>query len=378
MIAGKGGLVRLIEDVGILDYELLPGLRKRYPRDNFHEHQLILSTFLYARDDAYLISDAVRSLVAQGASGLVVKNVFHLEIPETAIRYAEARNFPIMVVVSDDFFFDNVIIDVGSAIRKLSSAAHMQRELDALLAQQADGNSVRERMIGINPSIRREFFACYAPLEEGLESVEFETYERRWNASGLSAYTNVLLSYNDGLLAFVSCDPEQDVDIDRFDIAFRSDVLQREKSAPLGISEVHFELEEGADALVEALQAARLAADGGGTKRFSELGIMRALLPCCTQPSLAALSQRVLEPLRAFDAEHEAQLEVTLRAFFDCERSVAETARALRAHQNTVRYRLDRIASVCGLNCRIPSQADQLMLAVAVDRCRSFCEGTPF
>ena len=72
LLAGQGGLARPVSEVGILDYELVPGLTSRYQRNNFYEGQLVLSTFLYARDSPYLITEAVRYLASVGASGLVI------------------------------------------------------------------------------------------------------------------------------------------------------------------------------------------------------------------------------------------------------------------------------------------------------------------
>ena len=81
LVAGQGGLARTIDEVGILDYELMPGLRDKYQRKNLAPRQLVLSTFLYAKDDPYLIGEAVRTLVAEGASALVIKNALHLPLP---------------------------------------------------------------------------------------------------------------------------------------------------------------------------------------------------------------------------------------------------------------------------------------------------------
>ena len=44
LLAGAGGLSRAIGQVGILDYELMPGLKSRYQRVNFEPGQLVLST----------------------------------------------------------------------------------------------------------------------------------------------------------------------------------------------------------------------------------------------------------------------------------------------------------------------------------------------
>ena len=64
-IAGAGGLSRPISEVALLDYELVPGLKNTYQRVNFYENQLVLTSFLYARESPHLITEAVKYLIAQ-------------------------------------------------------------------------------------------------------------------------------------------------------------------------------------------------------------------------------------------------------------------------------------------------------------------------
>ncbi len=70
LIAGSDGVSCAVSGVGILDYELMPGLKNKYQRVNFSSDEIVLSTFLYAQDDPYLITEAVKYLVAKGTSGL--------------------------------------------------------------------------------------------------------------------------------------------------------------------------------------------------------------------------------------------------------------------------------------------------------------------
>lgn len=73
LIAGSDGVSCAVSGVGILDYELMPGLKNKYQRANFSSDEIVLSTFLYAKDDPYLITEAVKYLVAKGTSGLIIK-----------------------------------------------------------------------------------------------------------------------------------------------------------------------------------------------------------------------------------------------------------------------------------------------------------------
>lgn len=59
LITGSDGVSRAVSGVGILDYELMPGLKNKYQRVNFSPDEIVLSTFLYAKDDPYLITEAV-------------------------------------------------------------------------------------------------------------------------------------------------------------------------------------------------------------------------------------------------------------------------------------------------------------------------------
>ena len=66
LIAGSDGVSRAVSGVGILDYELMPGLKNKYQRVNFSSDEIVLTHLLYAKDDPYLITEAVKYLVANG------------------------------------------------------------------------------------------------------------------------------------------------------------------------------------------------------------------------------------------------------------------------------------------------------------------------
>ena len=93
LIAGADGLSRTISKPGILDYEYDPRVTKRYIDINFHPGQFVLTTFLYAVNNEYLIFDAVKNLVSRGASGLVIKNIFSISIPKMPLTMLTPTTF---------------------------------------------------------------------------------------------------------------------------------------------------------------------------------------------------------------------------------------------------------------------------------------------
>ncbi|WP_350455084.1 PucR family transcriptional regulator [Slackia heliotrinireducens] len=369
LIAGSGGMARTVREVGILDYELMPGIKTTYQRVNFYENQLVLTTFLYAKENPYLILDAIKYLVAQGTSGLVIKNVLHLAIPEAAIRYANARNFPVFTT-HGELMFDNVIMDVGNAVKRMETTAFVQQQIDALLQAQ-DEIEQKHLALRLNPSLRGEVAALYSPAEDELIADQFARYQLRFERSKLFGPGSSLLCYRNGLLLIVSRDEEGPLDIDRTHAMLRADILNLEESAIVGISSIHFGPAETTAAITEALQCACIARLREVPEvRYDSLGPLQALLPHALSPQTNRYAERILNPIREFDAENNGQLMTTLQTYCNHGQNIAQAAEALEQHPNTIRYRLEKVYAETGLSYKNPADMQQLALACNIDFCR--------
>ena len=129
LLCGKGGFSRRVGSVGILDYEFLPEISGKYRHYNFDEGQLVVSTLMYARDNPNLVADAIKDLINAGTCGLVIKDIFRIHIPDTILRYAEAKNYPVFVLATDNIYVEDIIFDVKTAIIRQSSAGNVERVL---------------------------------------------------------------------------------------------------------------------------------------------------------------------------------------------------------------------------------------------------------
>ena len=72
------------------------------------------------------------------------------------------------------------------------------------------------------------------------------------------------------------------------------------------------------------------------------------LLASVPAPVLRSISQRLLGPLREYDARHNAELLPTLKAFLACDGSWSACAARMYVHVNTVRYRIGRVEALTG------------------------------
>lgn len=368
LVAGGGGLSRVISTAGILDYELIPNLKDKYFHANFHENQFALTTFLYAKDNPFLIGDAVKHLVAKGASGLAVKNVFHLQIPDSVLRYADAKNFPIFIIDSPEIYFEEVIYAINQHVEQLDSLDFACRQLDILMAEDSSADTVLSCASKLNPSFETQHFTIYARFDDFLSKGLFMEYQKRYDVTGLNQPSNMMTMYKNGLLFVCSFDLQSYTDIPLRVSQFSDEVLMPDSSASIGISGIHYYLGEIKQSITESLNAS-VFADKDETKYYTDLGVLQILLPFCQSREMSQFSHRIMEKLNEYDAENNAKLAETLEAFCQAGHSISQSAVLLMQHENTIRYRLEKIQALTMLDFRKPTELEQLSLACKIQQC---------
>ncbi|HYI35993.1 MAG TPA: helix-turn-helix domain-containing protein [Thermoleophilaceae bacterium] len=117
----------------------------------------------------------------------------------------------------------------------------------------------------------------------------------------------------------------------------------------------------------EALLAANVA-EARGVERlaFEETGAYRLLLPAMSEDpgELQRFHQETVAPLIEYDNQYETDLVLTLESFLEADGNVAKTAEKLFTHRHTVRYRLDRVRELSGLDVSSTDGRERLSLGL--------------
>ena len=141
----------------------------------------------------------------------------------------------------------------------------------------------------------------------------------------------------------------------------------------LGRSRVAGDAGELRRAGAEALLAANVVEADAGHERllaFEDTGAYRLLLPYMTDrpDELQRFYSETLEPLIAYDEQYETELVQTLETFLDRDGNVAQTAQRLYTHRHTVRYRLERVRELSGLDVGSSDGRERLSLGLKAMR----------
>lgn len=366
LIAGENGLSRKITSCGILDYELDRSLKDRYFHSNFQEHQFALTTFLYAKDEEFLINDAIKYLVNKKASGLAIKNVYRLPIHDSALRYAESMDFPIFLI-EPGIFFENIIISITDSIKMLGNTYFGQQEIDTLLYKSLDRSNIKQQALQINPSLKNNFFVMYFYFKQNLDAQHFLRIQTYFKNSKFNQTSISFLRFNNGFVLLYSKDFIHLNDKAALLKEIIHTLLDPDIKISIGVSDFHYRLEEIKQAIHEAFYAALLHINfNSDFLLYKNIGTFKAIFPFAKSDSMQSFSQSCLNPLRDFDAENTLFLFDTLKQFIMCNGNLRELSIKLSLHENTLRYRLDKIAHLTGLNFKKPEDYEQLSLAIKI------------
>ena len=129
---------------------------------------------------------------------------------------------------------------------------------------------------------------------------------------------------------------------------------------------------ELARAAEEALLAANVAEGGTGEPllAFEETGAYRLLLSAMSEnpEELQRFYAETVESLVAYDEQYETDLVATVEAFLEADGNVAGTAQRLFTHRHTIRYRLERVRELSGLDVGSSDGREKLSLGLKAMR----------
>jgi DNA-binding PucR family transcriptional regulator len=124
-------------------------------------------------------------------------------------------------------------------------------------------------------------------------------------------------------------------------------------------------------AAAEAILAANVAeAQGGTLLAFEDTGAYRLLLPAVGEDAaeLERFHEETVAPIVAYDEQYETELVRTLETFLDVDGSVARAAERLFTHRHTIRYRLERVRELTGLDVSSTDGRERLGLGLKAMR----------
>lgn len=371
LVAGHRGLDRIIEKVGILDWEFAKTFEGEAIDSEFIHGEFILSSLMFAKDNPEVLIEMVQHLEASDVAGLAVKDIYYQTLPKEVLHYAEEHAFPIFIFSAT--YFEDIIMQVNNRIKSINDYESLETKVDLLVKMHLNKAMVRDVALEINSSFRECLFVLYLKEKRFVSEDRLISAIQNLKVSKVVGPADAMIKYHQGLLLIYTDDK-----LDQ--IAYQKKVKYILGTADLhlegyyvGISNLHADthssLSDLGYGICESLFASNTAeVTGKDCCYFKEIGIHSILMPFHKDIWFHNWYDSIINPIIRHDEKYNTELLATALKFIENDGKVQETAKAMFIHKNTIRYRLNKIKEILQMEDSNLDFLEQLSVAIKLHK----------
>lgn len=364
LIAGKGGSDNVVKRIVTLDYEFV---RAGSEYNSEWKDELVMTSFLYARGNPNLILAAVKRLAKEDAAGLIIRNVFHLDISEEVIRFANHENFPIYIAKDNMLYLEDLIFAFNDLFRRTEDKEHEEIKLREIMYSDIDSESIKQKALNINSYYGSSYYIYYIrPLSDTGEII-LESRQNSGLRRKLMMQGDSLIRFNDGMFYIHTYDQSKPVDDPRMIWAKVLDLDPDEFR--VGVSNRQNYLKDYKSALLQSVYAFYYAdIYGKRISQFSETETYQILFMSDNYKWHKQYLEKITEPIMEYDDNVGSELWATLMQYEWCGGDVKKAADNMCIHENSLRYRIGKVFELFEKDRKDKTFETELFIAVKLYR----------
>ncbi len=358
LIAGQSGLDRPISRVSVLESPDLDDFGNAMGRGDFY-----ISSFFAIKDDLEAQMNTFKILTNTSSSGLCLIDLYMDDLSPGIKEYADREAYPVMMI-SNFVPYAAIITEIMGAIIKHKEDTITEMTIRSLLQPMVTEQEVYSMAMGINNKFLDSVGALY--LKTGSDQ-EADIAVLKNSFKGKEHWS--FLKFDGGLLLIMSFGKESKERInmqlnqvlDGIDYYFRH--------YRMGISRFHRSLGNLNTCIREALMSYEVCDRRSDNKvYYNDLGVYRLLMLIKDEPELRRFHDEMVVPLESYDRQNGTSLLNTAISYVDNDGDIKKTAQHLYQHQNTIRYRLNKVKEILDMKEMGGSFYEKLSIAIKINK----------
>lgn len=368
LAAGKKGLSNEIRYVSV--YDNIP--TELDAKIQVFEGDIYLTFCSYGKGDDEYVLNLIKIIISFGAAALIIFDETIQTLPPAASKLCDEAGLP--VIFMDCQIPYSLII---SSIIEYRLAADLKKsiedKLNAITSGRTSPEEKMELIEDLNPSFQKNAVALFCIEKDPLTNLLIPSEETISLLNGFNRNTlNFAAEYRDGILLVLTFSDarkplQQQILSDAVDLVHRYipraqiGISNTCKLADLGtsISQCHMAVSAG-------------AADGHGLSHYNQLGISRILLELQGSAALEEFYADIMHPICKADEENNSNLLATMLCFVEKEMDYKRTCQAMFVHENTIRYRINKIKALIPYGRSDMDFYETISVAVKIYKMKNF------
>ena len=361
LIAGRGGQNRIVkwfhymEDPGYSNY--LKG------------GELVLTTGIFLKNDMDMYMEFVDELYQAGVAGLIINlSPYTTQIPQEIIQMGDDLEFPIFEMPAELH-----IIDVSQSIcRAIVNAATEQNKKERLLLDLIySKNGLTDKKISKIKELGFREGCMYRVMTIFLEEdEEVLRNEGQMIIESISMDVNQLfyiVQTNNIVFVFPTEDDKSAIELANVIYDFLA-AKYEDRNPRIGIGSAFCDFADFRTSYEQSQRAIELLYHDMAKHilNYSEMDFYCLLYEIENRNRLSAIYQKILNPLLVSDKETGSELVATLETFLKENGNLIHTSEKLFIHVNTLRYRINKIEQMLGIDTHCYTDLFRLGMAIQI------------
>lgn len=357
LVAGQKGLNGRVDKIGILDHEIIEGIKGMFRQGDF-----VLTTFTPIRHDIDAVFACIKELISCGVSALAIKNIYIKSLPDSVIQMADEAGFPIFIF-GPDVYFEDIIEDLMLGMKSRSHIEILESKINVLFENDMNPKLVEEMALDLNQYFKSWHQVLFLKEKRYINNESNILKAEKYRRSRKRPVDHSVFKFKDGLMLILTY--EQAIKNMQLDYQYIFNLLSIiETDYYIGQSLLRQDLHVLDQSIKEAVYALEACEIGNGSfMTYDDIGIYKLLLPHKGKWMKSYVSS-ILDPIKAYD---DGKLLETAKVYIAHQGDLVKTATALYQHKNTIRYRLSKMKSLLNTS----SEGDfyeQLSIAVKCEK----------
>ncbi|MCM1991849.1 PucR family transcriptional regulator [Oceanirhabdus seepicola] len=355
--AGIVGIGNKISKVGILDHEAEDVITS-----SFTEGEFILTTLLLVKDHPEGLYDIVERLIDVKASGLAIKDIYFDSIKHNVKELADRKGFPIFIY--SEVYMEDIILDIANKIKIDTINKRIESKIEEILLNEEEALLITQIANEINPYFKEKTIAMYCRLAEE----EFGNGFKIFNCDK----QHKVIPFREGTLIIYTFDSSENRTMDSMKIFLKE--LGYDERYIIGVSTINDQLGR----LSYAIKESMYGYDYGRINNqqlvfFEQLGTDMLLLPLLDNVWVKKYYNTHISSIKKYDEENNTDLLETATVYVNNRGNMKATARDINQHDNTIRYRIQKIYQMISDNIGKDIGYEELALAIRIHKLIKGC-----
>lgn len=360
VLSGDRGLCRIIKRISVYDSPVRSDV---LDRRIIKKGDFIITSMFFQKSSGALINEFIKMLNDTGCSGICVSNQYLNELPEEVLEYSNEIEFPIIQFDSGVPYAD--IIETTMELI-ITSQNYLINELkiDKLLKEKLAPSEIREVSFEVNPNFKENNCVIYI---EG-----YKLKDKTLSLKSLLDFFNSNTDYSAfyykksilAILTFGKSNLNYNKNIVKVSLSEIDKYLEDYK---IGVSNLHHSLGELNIGINEAIFASKNSEYfGESVSLYNDIGVNRLLIPIIGNVELEKFYSMIIEPITKYDEEFHSELLDTIISFVKNDGNYKKTADEFFQHQNTIRYRINKVKSILNMEHNDIKFHESISLAIRI------------